>query len=164
MVADVQRVVQDVLRPGAVAKVTTLDAQMNASIVIERTIAMLSQFFGVLGALLAALGLYGLLAYTVARRTREIGVRMALGASRGAVVRMVLGGAGMLVATGVLIGAPAAFWAQRMAAQALRNFTADALFPIAIAIAQIAFVALAAAYLPTRRAASVDPSVALRQD
>ena len=79
-------------------------------------------------------------------------------------MRMVVGGAAMLVAVGVLIGAPAAFWGQRIATQTLRNFTADARLPIAIAIAQIALVALAAAYLPTRRAASVDPSVALRQD
>jgi putative ABC transport system permease protein len=162
--AEVRRVVQDVLKPGAVANVTTLDAQMDASIVIERTVARLSVFFGVLGAFLAALGLYGLLAYTVARRTREIGVRMALGASRGDVVRLVLGGTAMLVAAGIVIGAPAAFWGRRIAAQALRNFTADAPLPIALAIAQIALVALAAAYLPARRAASVDPSVALRQD
>ena len=125
---------------------------------------MLAEFFGVLGALLAALGLYGLLGYTVARRTREIGVRIALGASRGDVVRMVLGGAAVLVASGVLIGAPVAFLGQRIAEQELRNFTADARLPITISIVQIALVALAAAYVPTRRAATVEPSIALRQD
>ena len=164
MAADVQRVVQEVLRTGAVAKVTTLDRQMDASISIERTIALLSGFFGLLGALLAALGLYGLLAYTVARRTREIGIRMALGASRGDVLRMVLRGAVILVAVGVVAGTPVAFWGQHVAAQALRGFTLDAQLPIAFAAVEMALVALVAAYLPARRAARVDPTVALRQD
>ncbi len=162
--ADVQRVVQDVLKTGAVAKVTTLNRQMDASIAIERTIALLSAFFGVLGALLAALGLYGLLAYTVGRRTREIGIRMALGASRADVLRMVLRGAVMLVVVGVVAGTPVAFWVQRVAAQALPSFTVDPRLPIAISATEMLIVALAAAYLPARRAARVDPAAALKQD
>ena len=162
--ADVQRVVEDVLKTGAVAKVTTLDRQIDASIAVERTIALLSAFFGVLGALLAALGLYGLLAYTVSRRTREIGIRMALGASRGDVLRMVLGGAAMLVAVGVVAGTPVAFWGQRVAAQALPSFTVDPRLPIAVSAAGMVLVALAAAYVPARRAARVDPAAALKQD
>jgi putative ABC transport system permease protein len=137
---------------------------MDASIVIERTIALLSGFFGALGALLAALGLYGLLAFTVARRTREIGIRMAVGANRGDVVRMVLGGAGMLVVVGVIAGMPLAFWGQRVAAHALPGFTVDASLPIAIAAAEMALVALVASYIPAQRAASVDPAIALRHD
>ena len=162
--ADVQHVVEDVLKSGAVAKVTTLDSQMDASIAIERTIALLSAFFGVLGALLAALGLYGLLAYTVARRTREIGIRMALGASRGDVLRMVLRGAVMLVIAGVVAGTPVAFWTRGVAAQALPSFTVDARLPIAISAAEMLLVALAAAYFPARRAARVDPAAALKND
>ena len=137
---------------------------MDASIAMERTIALLSAFFGVLGALLAALGLYGLLAYTVGRRTREIGIRMALGASRGDVLRMVLRGAVMLVVVGVVAGTPVAFWGQRVAAQALPSFTVDPRLPIAISAAEMLLVALAAAYLPARRAARVDPAAALKQD
>ena len=162
--ADVERIVRDVLKAGSVTKVTTLDRQMDASIVIERTIARLSGFFGALGALLAALGLYGLLAFTVARRTREIGIRMAVGANRGDVVRMVLGGAGTLVVVGVIAGMPLAFWGQRVAAHALPGFTVDAWFPIAIAAAEMALVALVASYIPARRAASVDPAIALKHD
>ncbi len=161
---DVQRVVQEVLKTGAVAKVTTLDRQIDASIVIERTIARLLEFFGLLGALLAALGLYGLLAYTVVGRTREIGIRMALGASRGQVVRMVLRSAGMLVAAGIVCGTPVAFWGERIAAQALPSFAVDARLPIAISATAMLLVALAAAYLPARRAASIDPASALKLD
>ncbi len=162
--ADVQHVVQDVLKTGAVANVTTLDRQMDESISIERAIALLSAFFGVLGALLAALGLYGLLAYTVSRRTREIGIRMALGASRGDVLRMVLGGAVILVAVGVVAGTPVAFWGQRVAAQMLPSFTVDPRLPIAISAVEMLLVALAAAYLPARRAARIDPAAALKND
>ena len=90
----------DVLKTVRVAKVTTMDDQVNASIIPERLIAMLSGFFGGLGALLAAIGLYGLLAYTVTRRTSEIGVRMALGATEGNVTRMVLTSALGLVVRG----------------------------------------------------------------
>jgi predicted permease len=162
--ADVQRVVEEVLEAGGVAKVTTLDRQLDAAIARERTIALLAAFFGVLGALLAGVGLHGLLAYTVTRRTREIGIRMALGASRGHVLRMVLRGAVLLVVIGIAAGAPVAFWAQRVAAQALRSFTVDAGLPIAIAAAEMVIVAVAAAGLPARRAASVDPAAALKQE
>jgi predicted permease len=163
-IGDVQRIVHDVLRPGAAAEVTTLDRQMDASIVIERTIAMLSEFFALLGAALAALGLYSLLAYTVARRTREIGVRMALGATPRAITGMMLRRAATVVAVGIMIGGPVGFWGERMVAQMLNHFTVDARIAVALAGMEIALVALAAAYLPTRRAARVDPSVALRQD
>ena len=164
VVADVQRVVQDVLKTVSVAKVTTLDAQLDASIAIERTIALLAGFFGGLGALLAALGLYGLLAYTVVRRTREIGIRMALGASRGDVVRLVLRGAVVLVVAGVAVGTQVAFWAQRLAAQALNNVGVDAGVPIAIAAAEMSLVAVAAVYMPARRAAGIDPATTLKRE
>ena len=89
---------------------TTLAEQVDASIVPERLLATLAGFFGAVGALLAAIGLFGLLAYTVARQTKEIGIRMALGATRGRVSRMVATSAGWLVSVGFLLGAPTAFW------------------------------------------------------
>jgi putative ABC transport system permease protein len=162
--ADVRRVVEDLLKTGAVTKITTLNDQIDGSIVIERTIAMLAESFGVLGALLAALGLYGLLAYTVARRTREIGIRVALGASRGDVLRMVLSAAALMVVIGIVVGAPFAVWQHRIATQALRGFSVTAQPPLAIAATEIALVVMIAAYLPARRAARVDPAAALKQE
>ena len=92
-----------------VTKVTTLETQVDASIVPERLLATVAGVFGALGAVLAAIGLYGLLAYTVARRVNEIGIRMALGATRAGVARMVLGEALAMVVAGLALGAPAAF-------------------------------------------------------
>lgn len=147
-----------------VAKVTTLDDQVNASIVPERLIAILSGFFGGLGALLAVIGLYGLLAYMVARRTNEIGVRMALGATEGDVSRMVLKGALGLVGAGLVVGVPIAVWSKRLAASAIENLPANNAFPIAFALTAMIAVALLAAYVPARRAARVDPMEALRHE
>ena len=171
---DVQRAVHDVLKTVRVSKVTTMDDQVNAAIIPERLTAMLSGFFGGLGALLAAIGLYGLLAYSVARRTSEIGVRMALGATEGDVARMVLTGALALVCAGLSVGVSLAVWGGRFAAPvmespwveiALRdnNLTVDAAPAIALAAVTMIAVALLAAYIPARRAARVNPIDALRQ-
>jgi len=91
------------------------------TIVPERLIAMLSGVFGALGSLLAAIGVYGLLAYTVTRRINEIGIRMALGATRGAVSRMVLGEALGMACGGVLIGIALAYWGRRLSASLLQG-------------------------------------------
>jgi ABC-type antimicrobial peptide transport system permease subunit len=137
---------------------------MDASIVSERIVAMLSGLFGGLGSALAALGLYGLLAYTVARRTHEIGIRMALGATEGDVARMVLKGALGLVAAGLLVGAPLVFLSRRFAATLLENLAVESAMPLAFSAAVLVAVALAAAYVPARRASRVAPVVALRQE
>jgi hypothetical protein len=118
---DVRAVVAAVLKTVRIAKVATMDNQVNASIIPERLIATLSGFFAGLEALLAAIGLYGLLAYTVARRTGEIGVRMALGATEGDVMRMVLASALGLVCAWLAIGAPIAVWSGRGAATVMEN-------------------------------------------
>jgi ABC-type antimicrobial peptide transport system permease subunit len=126
--------------------------------------AALSTAFGALGALLAAIGLYGLLAYTVARRTHEIGVRMALGAARTDVVRIVFGDALWMVCVGLAIGAPLAFWGKRLAASLIPDLPVAGSLPILVAAAVIITVSLIAAYLPARRAMRVDPMVALRYE
>jgi putative ABC transport system permease protein len=162
VMGDVRRAVRDVLRTVTVAKVTTLADQVDASIVPERLMAKLSGAFGGLGALLAAIGLYGLLAYTVAHRTNEIGIRMALGATRRDVTRMVLKNALTLVSAGLVLGAPIAFWSQRFGANLVENLRGEAAFPIAVAAAAMIVVALLAAYVPARRAARVHPMEALR--
>jgi predicted permease len=174
-VGEVRRTVRDVLKTVAVAKVTTLTEQIDASIVPERLVALLSGFFGGLGALLAAVGLYGLLAYTVARRTNEIGIRMALGATRRDVTVMVLRSALGLVCAGLLIGAPIAVSGKRLAAGVVENVAAaaaenhvapslDIAWPIAFAATAMLAMALLAAYVPVRRATRVEPVEALRHE
>jgi predicted lysophospholipase L1 biosynthesis ABC-type transport system permease subunit len=159
---DVRRAVRETLKTVPIAKVTTLDDQVNASIVPERLIAILSGFFGGLGALLAAIGLYGLLSYTVARRTREIGVRMALGATARTIMSMVLKSALGLVLAGVAVGIPLAVWSQRVAAALVENVTVQAALPIGVATAVMIAVGLVAAGVPGRHAARVHPVEALR--
>jgi hypothetical protein len=114
---DVRRIVREELKNVPVARVTTMDDLVDASVVPERVIATLSNFFGGLGASLAALGLYGLLAYTVTRRTNEIGIRIALGAAESDISRMVLRGAFGLVCAGLVIGVPLALLSRRAASR-----------------------------------------------
>jgi predicted permease len=159
---DVRRAVGDVLKTVRVARVTTMSEQVDASIIPERLIATLSGFFGALGTLLAAIGLYGLLAYTVARRTNEIGVRMALGATERDVTRMVQKSALALVCAGLAVGAPLAFWSKRFAVHLVDDLPVSAAFPIGFAAAMTIALALLAAYVPARRAAHVHPMEALR--
>jgi ABC-type antimicrobial peptide transport system permease subunit len=161
---EARRVAGEALGTVRIANETTLADQLDASVVPERLIAMLSGFFGGLGALLAAIGLYGLLAYTVARRTNEIGIRLALGATRRSVIAMVLRSALGLVSAGVAIGVPVALWGRRFPASAVENMRVDNGFPLAVAIVTMAGVALLAAYVPARRASRIDPMEALRHD
>jgi predicted permease len=161
---EARRVVRDVTPTVTVANVTTMTDQVDGSMVPERLIATLAGFFGGLGALLAAIGLYGLLAYTVACRTNEIGIRMALGATRSDVTRMVLLSALGLVATGLALGAPLALGARRLAVAFVAELPAGAAFPIGSAMAAMLVVALVAAAIPARRASRVDPIVALRHE
>jgi predicted permease len=160
----VRRAVQDVVNGAKVQRVATLAGQMDESLVLERTIATLSGLFAAVGVMLAAMGLFGLLAYTVARRTSEIGVRMALGATEGRVMRMVLKSALALVAGGLIVGTPAAFWSARLAAAMIEDLPAGSPFPIAFALATMTAVALVTAYVPARRAARVRPVEALRHE
>jgi ABC-type antimicrobial peptide transport system permease subunit len=160
----VRHTVRDLLKSVPVAKVTTLVDQVDASIVPERVIALLSGMFGALGSLLAAIGLYGLLAYTVARRVNEIGIRMALGATPGRVTWMVLGDALGMVLAGLAVGAPLAFWGRSFAASLIPDLPDGSAAPIVFGAVAMIAVALVAAYAPARRAAGVDPMEALRYE
>jgi predicted permease len=161
---EVRRVVRTSLKTVPVVDVKTLAEQVDASIVPERLMAMLSGLFGALGAVLAAIGLYGLLSYTVARRTNEIGIRMALGATESAMSRMVLVDALWMVSAGLAIGAPLALWGKSFAASLIPDLPVESGVPIVFGAAAMIAVALVAAYLPARRAARVEPVEALRYD
>jgi predicted permease len=164
IINDVRHIVDDALKGVSVTKITTLTEQIDASIVPERLMATLAGFFGGVGVLLAAIGLYGLLAYTVARRTSEIGIRIALGASRRNVTHMVLKQALSLVSVGLIIGTPIAIWSRRIAVSVLESTSADSLLPSVVAAVVTIGVALVAAYLPARRATRVEPLIALRSE
>jgi ABC-type antimicrobial peptide transport system permease subunit len=153
-----------VLKSVPVIRLMTMNEQVDSSIVPQRLIAALSAGFGALGALLAAIGLYGLLAYTVMRRTHEIGVRMALGAAGPDVVRMVLRDVLWKVCAGLAVGAPLAFCGKRIAASLVPDLPVASPLPIVAAAAIMIAVGLIAAYLPARRAMRVDPMIALRDE
>jgi predicted permease len=161
---DVRRTVQAVAKTIAVDRITTLEAQVDGDIVPQRLIVMVSRIFGALGSLLAAIGLYGLLAYTVARRINEIGVRMALGATPRDVVRMVLGDALGLVSAGLLVGVPLAIWGRRFAASLIPDLRVSIVASLIFGAVAMIAVALLAAWIPARRAARIDPMEALRHE
>jgi ABC-type antimicrobial peptide transport system permease subunit len=144
--------------------VKTLDNQLDDALVQERLVAFLSALFGLLALLLTCVGLYGLMAYTVNRRTGEIGIRMALGAERGRIVRMILGETLLLIGCGLLIGVPAAALASRLIASQLFGLKPGDPITFLAACLVMAAVALAASYWPARSAATVDPMRALRME
>jgi putative ABC transport system permease protein len=140
------------------AKVVSADFQQ------EKMIATLTTLFGALGLVLAAVGLYGVLAYTVERRTSEIGVRMALGADRGRVLRMVLGGAFGQVGVGLGVGIPAAIGAGKLMTAQLFDVKPWDPVMLALAILLLGLAALVASWVPAWRAAGVEPMAALRTE
>jgi predicted permease len=153
-----------VLKTVPIARIVTMNEQIDASIVPERLVAMLSGWFGALGALLAAIGLYGLLAYTVTRRTHEIGLRMALGATQSDVMRIVLREAFWMVCAGLVLGAPLAFWAESVAATLIRDLPARNPVAMVLGGAVMIVLTMIAASIPARRGMRVDPMVALRYE
>jgi predicted permease len=147
-----------------VSNIRTMAVQVESTIVKERLMATISTFFGALALLLAAIGLYGIMAYAVARRTTEIGIRMALGAKRSTVQWMVLRDTFLLVVIGIAIGIPAALSLTRFAKSLLFGVEANDPLTIACASLLMLLIAVAAGYLPARRASRVDPMIALRYE
>jgi predicted permease len=147
-----------------VTKVTTLDELVDQSLLQERLVAALSLFFGLLALLLASIGLYGVMSYDVARRTNEIGIRMALGANAGRVVRLVLRETLWWVALGVALGLGMAFAMTRWVESLLFGLKARDPLVMGLAALVLLVVAAIAGYLPARRASRVDPLVTLRHE
>jgi predicted permease len=143
---------------------TTLADEVSDSLVRERAIAQLSAFFAGLALLLSAVGLYGTISFAVARRTTEIGIRMALGAKQSGVLGMVLSDAMLLVGAGIVAGIPLALLATRQMASMLYGIGDVDVRSVAGAVAALTLVAALAGYLPARRASRVDPMVALRHE
>jgi putative ABC transport system permease protein len=147
-----------------IAEVRSMGALYDASTATPRTIALLLLAFAGVGLALGAVGIYGVISYAVTQRTRELGIRVALGAVEGRIVSMVLSDGIRMAAVGIVLGAGAA----GLAARSLRTLvfgvaTTDVLTYVGVATV-LTLVALAASYIPARRASRVDPLVALRSD
>ena len=162
--ASVRQVVKQTAAPLPPIEMRTMDELISESLTSDRMITKLSGFFGALAALLACIGIYGIMAYAVASRMNEIGIRMALGAQGGDVLWLVLRESLLLVAIGVAIGLPVVAGAAKLISTQLFGLTATD--PVALVLATLLMfgVAILAAYIPARRASRIDPLVALRYE
>ena len=145
-----------------IVKFQTFQQQIDDRFIEERLIAHLTSLFGLLALLLAAIGLYGVAAYTVVRRTPEIGIRMALGAARGRVIGTIMRGAMLQAVAGLVIGIPVAIFCVRYVKSQLYEITSVNVPVMIIAIGVLVVAAAVAGIIPARRAASIDPARALR--
>jgi predicted permease len=164
LVPHIRRALREVDPNLPVIKIDTVDQQLADVLVQERLMAALSGFFGTIALLLACLGLYGVVSYSVGRRTSELGVRIALGATRRQVLGLVLGESVWLVLAGVAIGVPVTLAGARLVAARLYGVAATDPLTIAAAAAAMTVTAATAALIPARRASHVDPIVALRAE
>ncbi len=164
MAGPIRDAVHSVDRNVTLNRIGSFSEQVEQSLIRERMIALLSSFFGLLALLLASIGLYGVMSYSVVRRTNEIGIRVALGAERRDVLRMVLRETMRPVIAGIAIGLPAALVSMRLIRDQLFGLEPDDPSTLCGAIIAIVGVAALAGYLPARRAARVDPMVALRYE
>jgi len=147
-----------------IISVRTLQQQVEMSFDQERAVASLAGLFGMVALVLAAVGLYGVTAYTVAQRTNEIGIRMALGADRAKVIELVMGGAFKRVALGLILGLPLAIGAGRLISAQLYGVSSWDPFALALAASALAISAFFAAIIPATRAASISPMTTLRAE
>ena len=162
--AAVREAVRGVSRDVVIRYVRTIDQQIDASLVRERVLATLSAGFAMLALVLSAIGLYGVMSYTVTRRSREIGIRMALGAARGRVVGQVLSQTFVIAVAGTIAGMIGAMMATRTSSAFLFGLSGrDPLTLISVAVALLA-ISMTAGLLPARRAATLDPVRAIKAE
>jgi predicted permease len=164
VLADVRRVFQRTEPNMPIMSASTLIEAVDRRIVQDRILAQLSIAFGVVAAVLAALGLYGILSYGIARRTNEIGIRKALGAQHGMLIAMIARETGWLVLAGLAVGAALSVAAVRLISSRLYGLSAGDPITFATAVAMLALVALIATWLPAWRTTRVDALLALRYD
>lgn len=162
--AEVRQAVHDIDDRLMIGRVTTLKAQIDDSLRQQKVITMLCGFFAILALLLASIGLHGTIAYSVTRRTNEIGIRMALGAQRSSILWIAMRETVVLLAVGLVAGAPLAAAFARWIQSFLFDLPAIDSASIAAAILTIVFVAIAASFIPARYAARIDPMRALRHE
>jgi ABC-type antimicrobial peptide transport system permease subunit len=160
----VRAAIRDIDSSLAVGKIATLQQKVDSGLVHERMMALLSACFGLLALILTSVGVYGVIAYAVERRTQEIGIRLALGAARRAVAGMLLRELGPLVLASLVLGTAATLAAARTIRTLLYGVAAGDVATLAAAALVLALVAALAAYLPARRAARLDPMDALRHE
>lgn len=164
MLSAVRRTMQQLDPTLALTGLRTMEDQIDDSLTNERMVTLLALSFGVLATLLAGIGIYGVLAYSTAQRTREIGIRIALGSTRFAVSRIVLTDVLRLAGIGILLAIPVSLWLSRLVRNQLFGVSPADTITLLAAILVIAAVALLAALIPARRAASINPNEALRSE
>jgi predicted permease len=164
LLASISKVVANLDPNLPLENLRTMPQQVRENIFLDRMISVLSAAFACLATLLAAVGLYGVLSYTVAQRTREIGLRMALGAAPAEVRSMVLRQVGLMTLAGGTIGLIAAIWLGRLAQSLLFELKGTDPLVLGASVLMLAVVALGAGFIPAYRAARVDPMLALRYE
>jgi predicted permease len=142
----------------------TVEEQIDRTLAAENLMATVAALFGFLALALSAAGVYGVMAYAVSRRTREVGIRVALGAGYGSIVQLILRDAAVLVAGGVAVGVPIAYALARLAASRFFGVSPGDAMSIALAVGTLSVAGFLAAWIPARRAARVDPMTALRTE
>ncbi len=164
LIDDVRAAVHGIDPTLSLFNVTTMRTHLDHSLGQPRLLAVLSSFFGILALLLSAIGLYGVLAYGVSKRTGEIGIRMALGADRASITRLILSDTGQVLTFGIVVGLGLAWASARLIKSMLYGLTPHDVRTFALSTLVLASVAVAASLIPTRRAVKLDPMIALRYE
>jgi hypothetical protein len=164
LIAPLRALVKEAVPNSTWSFITTVNQQIDGTLGLDRALTGFSGFFGVLATILVSIGIYGIMAYAVARRTREIGIRVAIGARSSNVLRLILGESLFLVLGGVVIGIPAAIGAGKFVTAFLFGLSPADPLVLATAVALMFLVGALAAFVPARSATRVDPMVALRTE